>query len=445
MRRSRSSGGRPTCCRFPNTSSPWPRRKRPPAGPRMPPAASSSPVPRSSSSRPAGVAVDLDLALVEADHGDPARALCVRRGSFQGEPTVRAADALAWALHRWSRPPTRSAPFRRCASSRARATRCCVTTRAPSPPRSVTWPARAGSWTWPSPPTRVSRPLASWRPVASWLPPRIDASALLRRVIHPARMLRIRDDSTGWWSRPVQLHRPIQVPEGFEDLPHPDSGRIFRVHSFPGPSALPAPSSSRRRRSAAVFASSHREAPLIRGRPLRGQHGPVRVRQSRTIPTASRSSPTTFPSRNRRAARTSSCSTRPCATRSTSTTTATASPTSPTRSASRRITSTNSGTDVPLQRRARSTSLTDPNLLVRQTYDVWRSPWQPLIASNVKTPPVNIGPRSTPSYEALAATAVSRRSAQRDQALRRPARRRVLRRPRVDLRPGRPATVQHAP
>jgi hypothetical protein len=50
------------------------------------------------------------------------------------------------------------------------------------------------------------------------------------------------------------------------------------------------------------------------------------------------------------------------------------------------------------------TSLTDPNLLVWQTYDVWRNDIQ--IAWDVRTPPVNIGPRSTPSYAALAATAV---------------------------------------
>jgi hypothetical protein len=65
------------------------------------------------------------------------------------------------------------------------------------------------------------------------------------------------------------------------------------------------------------------------------------------------------------------------------------------------------------------TSLTDPNLLVRQTYDVYRSspdshkaewPHPPAqhghkIASNVAVPPANIGPRSTPDYAALAASA----------------------------------------
>jgi hypothetical protein len=52
------------------------------------------------------------------------------------------------------------------------------------------------------------------------------------------------------------------------------------------------------------------------------------------------------------------------------------------------------------------TSLTDPNLLVRQTYDVTRN--GVTIASGVPTPPVNIGPRSTPeaAYPALAASAI---------------------------------------
>jgi hypothetical protein len=67
------------------------------------------------------------------------------------------------------------------------------------------------------------------------------------------------------------------------------------------------------------------------------------------------------------------------------------------------------------------TSLTDPNLLVRQTYDVYKSngmsgplapqpapPGQPgtKIASNVGVPPANIGPRSESNYAPLAASAI---------------------------------------
>ncbi len=54
------------------------------------------------------------------------------------------------------------------------------------------------------------------------------------------------------------------------------------------------------------------------------------------------------------------------------------------------------------------TSLNDPNLLVRQTYSVWRNGNR--IASNVPVPPPNIGPRSTPDEAALAASAVRKLS-----------------------------------
>lgn len=50
-----------------------------------------------------GVTVDLELALFEADHGDPARALELAEAAYEGTPTVRAADAVAWALHRLGR------------------------------------------------------------------------------------------------------------------------------------------------------------------------------------------------------------------------------------------------------------------------------------------------------------------------------------------------------
>ena len=51
----------------------------------------------------AGVVVDLDLALLEADHGDPAAALRFATAAARETPTVRAADAVAWALHRLGR------------------------------------------------------------------------------------------------------------------------------------------------------------------------------------------------------------------------------------------------------------------------------------------------------------------------------------------------------
>jgi len=53
-------------------------------------------------------------------------------------------------------------------------------------------------------------------------------------------------------------------------------------------------------------------------------------------------------------------------------------------------------------------SLNDPNLLVWQTYNVKRN--GNLIATGVKVPPPNIGPRSTPDYDALAGAAVKKLS-----------------------------------
>lgn len=50
-----------------------------------------------------GVVVDLDLALFEADHGNPNRALAFAQAAYEATSTVRAADALAWALHRLGR------------------------------------------------------------------------------------------------------------------------------------------------------------------------------------------------------------------------------------------------------------------------------------------------------------------------------------------------------
>jgi tetratricopeptide (TPR) repeat protein len=51
----------------------------------------------------AGVIVDVDLAIFEADHGDPEAALAHAKAAFASTPTVRSADAMAWALHRLDR------------------------------------------------------------------------------------------------------------------------------------------------------------------------------------------------------------------------------------------------------------------------------------------------------------------------------------------------------
>ncbi len=49
--------------------------------------------------RSGGVAVDLETALFEADHGDPARALAAARSEWRRRHSLFVADALGWALH----------------------------------------------------------------------------------------------------------------------------------------------------------------------------------------------------------------------------------------------------------------------------------------------------------------------------------------------------------
>lgn len=51
----------------------------------------------------AGVSVDLDLALFAASHGDAARAYELATGAYASAPTIRAADALGWALYKLGR------------------------------------------------------------------------------------------------------------------------------------------------------------------------------------------------------------------------------------------------------------------------------------------------------------------------------------------------------
>lgn len=51
-----------------------------------------------------GVNTDVDLALFEANHGSPARALVLARRAWADAPSVRSADALGWALTAAGRP-----------------------------------------------------------------------------------------------------------------------------------------------------------------------------------------------------------------------------------------------------------------------------------------------------------------------------------------------------
>jgi tetratricopeptide (TPR) repeat protein len=52
----------------------------------------------------AGVNTDTELAVFEADHGSPARAVALARRAWAEAPSVRSADALEWALTRAGRP-----------------------------------------------------------------------------------------------------------------------------------------------------------------------------------------------------------------------------------------------------------------------------------------------------------------------------------------------------
>jgi tetratricopeptide (TPR) repeat protein len=51
-----------------------------------------------------GVNTDVDLALFEANHGSPARAVILARRAWAQAPSVRSADALGWGLTRAGRP-----------------------------------------------------------------------------------------------------------------------------------------------------------------------------------------------------------------------------------------------------------------------------------------------------------------------------------------------------
>ena len=54
--------------------------------------------------RQSGVNTDTELALFEANHGDPGRAVALARRAWEAAPSVRSADALGWALTRAGRP-----------------------------------------------------------------------------------------------------------------------------------------------------------------------------------------------------------------------------------------------------------------------------------------------------------------------------------------------------
>jgi tetratricopeptide (TPR) repeat protein len=50
-----------------------------------------------------GVNTDVDLALFEANHGDPARAVILGRSAWRQAPSIRSTDAYSWALYKAGR------------------------------------------------------------------------------------------------------------------------------------------------------------------------------------------------------------------------------------------------------------------------------------------------------------------------------------------------------
>ena len=176
--------------------------------------------------------------------------------------------------------------------------------------------------------------------------------------------------------------------------------------------------------------------------PGRRQHGRVRVRQSGQRPTRSRSSPTTSRSRTRRAARTSSSSATTSCTRSTSTTTATRSPTSPTSSSSRPSCATRTRSSTTRGRSARSTTRTGTS--ASSTTSRASTARDQAAATLIGRPSAVAAVQHRAALDAElrgARAGGGAHAADRRDGLRRPAERRLLRRPRRDLRPRRPAAV----
>ena len=102
---------------------------------------------------------------------------------------------------------------------------------------------------------------------------------------------------------------------------------------------------------------------------------------------------------------------------------------------------------LPLQHRRRSTASTARRSTGRQTYERHRGAQRAGGGGSAKdllSPPCNVGLRSTPNYPALA-NAGDLRPRRRHPRVRRAAPRRLLRRPRLDLRPRRAAAVPEPP
>ena len=341
-----------------------------------------------------GVIVDLDLALFEADHGDPAAALGFAKEGYAATPTVRAADALAWALHRLGRDTearkrsdealrlgSRDPLLRYHAGAIAAALGDAAAARRDLDLALADRPGllRDGGRRGPPDPrlaARLSRPRT----------PEFIQRRLACASATTARMVVATRSAAPGTTRSLGEVRDPPHQQGEIDL-----STRSRVAGVAGALLIAATSVT------GVFASSHREAPLIAGDPAADNtdlyafvspdatEQPDHHRQLRPARGAGRWSELL-----------------------------------PVRPGVRyEINVDNNGNgkaDINYQfrfkthRKAKNfagiptflyndgpiTSLTDPNLLVWQTYDVWRNGHQ--IAWNVRVPPANIGPRSTADY-----------------------------------------------
>ena len=188
--------------------------------------------------------------------------------------------------------------------------------------------------------------------------------------------------------------------------------------------------------------SSHREAPEIAKDPVADStdlYASVSPDRPGTVTLIANYLPLEGPA----GGRTSMSSATMCSTRSTSTHTATVKRTSPMSSAST--------PNCPIRTRSSTTPgpsrhCTSPNWNRRQAYSVTRRDgWgQHRLGEGLICPPCNIGPLSTPDYAALAGAAVHTLS-DGSRVFAGATRRRLLRRPRLDIRPRRSAAIPELP